>query len=174
MGNEGLNVLVALEAISYLVTAIGLPFALWVFMQEQRKEREKDDEEIYLKLADDYESFLKLTLKHADLRLLAPPEQQPTYTDEQRERRHVLFEILTAQFERAYILVYDQKMSHQATRLWQTWDDYIRSWCRRSDFRAALDQLLEGEDPDFQRYIRTVASEEAAKPSPVNDRARQA
>jgi hypothetical protein len=65
-------------------------------------------------------------------------------------------------------------MSHQATRLWQTWDDYIRSWCRRSDFRAALDQLLEGEDPDFQRYIRTVAGEEAAKPSPVNDRARQA
>jgi hypothetical protein len=65
-------------------------------------------------------------------------------------------------------------MSHQATRLWQTWDDYIRSWCRRNDFRTALDQLLEGEDPDFQRYIRTVAAEEAAKPSPVSDRARQA
>ena len=174
MGSEGVSALVALEAISYLVTAIGLPFALWVFMQEQRKEREKDDEEIYLKLADDYESFLKLILKHADLRLLAPPDQQPAYTDEQLERRHVLFEILIAQFERAYILVYDQKMSHQATRLWQTWDDYIRSWCRRSDFRAELDQLLEGEDPDFQRYIRTVATEEAARPPQVSDRAPKA
>lgn len=157
----------ALEALSYLVTVVGLPFALWVFIQEQRKEREKDDEEIYLKLADDYESFLKLTLKHADLRLLAPPEQQPAYTEEQRERRHVLFEILIAQFERAYILVYEQTMSHQAARLWQTWDDYIRSWCRRSDFRAALDQLLEGEDADFQRYIRTVAAEEAARNGPA-------
>lgn len=156
--------MVALEAISYLVTVIGLPFALWVFMQEQRKEREKDDEEIYLKLADDYESFLKLILQHADLRLLAPPEQQPAYTHEQRERRHVLFEILIAQFERAYILVYDERMSRQATRLWQTWDDYIRSWCRRSDFRTELERLLEGEDPDFQRYIRTVAAEEAARP----------
>jgi hypothetical protein len=169
MGNPGLNVLVALEAISYLVTAVGLPFALWVFMQEQRKEREKDDEEIYLKLADDYESFLKLTLKHADLRLLASPEQQPAYTDEQLERRHVLFEILIAQFERAYILVYDKKMSRQAARLWQTWDDYIRSWCRRSDFRTALDKLLEGEDPDFQLYIQTVAREEAARPAAVKD-----
>ena len=174
MGSQGVNALVALEAISYLVTAIGLPFALWVFMQEQRKEREKDDEEIYLKLADDYESFLKLTLKHADLRLLAPPEQQPAYTAEQLERRHVLFEILIAQFERAYILVYDEKMSHQATRLWQTWDDYIRSWCRRGDFRAELDRLLEGEDPDFQRYIRTVATEEAARPLQVGDRSPKA
>jgi len=155
--------LTALEALSYVVTVVGLPFALWVFMQEQRKEREKDDEEIYLELADDYESFLKLTLKHADLRLLAPPDQQPAYTDEQRERKHVLFEILIAQFERAYILVYEQTMSHQAARLWQTWDDYIRSWCRRSDFRAALDKLLEGEDADFQGYIRTIAAEEAAR-----------
>jgi hypothetical protein len=164
---EALTVFSLLEALSYVVTVVGLPFALWVFMQEQRKEREKDDEEIYLKLADDYESFLKLTLKHADLRLLAPPDQQPEYTAEQRERRHVLFEILIAQFERAYILVYEQKMSRQAARLWQTWDDYIRSWCRRSDFRAVLDQLLEGEDPDFQRYIRTIAAEEASRAAPL-------
>jgi hypothetical protein len=157
--------LVVLEALSYLVTIIALPFAIWVFVKEQRKERANDDEEVYLKLADDYESFLKLVLQHTDLRLLAPMAEQPTLTAEQMEKRHVLFEILIAQFERAYILVYEESMTRQAARLWQTWEDYMRSWCRRSDFRAQLPLLLEGEDAGFQAYIRRVAAEESTRVS---------
>jgi hypothetical protein len=80
--------------------------------------------------------FLNLVLQHADLRLLAPTrgaaEAQPGAVRE----RHVLFEILIAQFERAYILVYEESMTRQDARLWQTWEDYMRSWCRRSDFRG--------------------------------------
>jgi hypothetical protein len=157
-----------LEALSYVVTVVAFPFAIWIFIKEQRKERANDDEEVYLKLADDYESFLKLVLQNADLRLLAPTAQTVSLTPEQLERRHVLFEILIAQLERAYILVYEEKMSRQVARLWQTWEDYMRSWCRRADFRGQLDLLLEGEDPDFQAYIRRVARQEAERrpPSP--------
>jgi hypothetical protein len=152
-----------LEALSYVVTVVAFPFAIWIFIKEQRKERANDDEEVYLKLADDYESFLKLVLQNADLRLLAPTAQTVSLTPEQLERRHVLFEILIAQLERAYILVYEEKMSRQVARLWQTWEDYMRSWCRRADFRGQLDLLLEGEDPDFQAYIRRVARQEAER-----------
>jgi hypothetical protein len=152
-----------LEALSYIVTVVAFPFAIWIFIKEQRKERANDDEEVYLKLADDYESFLKLVLENADLRLLAPTAQTVTLTPEQLERRHVLFEILIAQLERAYILVYEEKMSRQVARLWQTWEDYMRSWCRRADFRGQLEVLLEGEDPEFQAYIRRVAQEEAGQ-----------
>jgi hypothetical protein len=49
-------------------------------------------------------------------------------------------------------------MAPQTKRLWATWDDYIRSWCKRSDFRGALDELLVGEDPDFGAYIRKIAN----------------
>jgi len=160
-----MSLLSVLEALSYLVTVVALPFAIWVFVKEQRKERANDDEEVYLKLADDYESFLKLVLAHADLRLLAPTAEQPSLNPEQLERRHVLFEILIAQFERAYILVYEETMSRQAARLWQTWEDYMRSWCRREDFREQLPVLLEGEDPEFQTYIRRVAAEESGRVS---------
>jgi len=45
--------------------------------------------------------------------------------------------------------------------LWQSWEDYIREWCRREDFRAALPGLLEGEDEDFARLIRGIAAQEA-------------
>lgn len=149
-----------LEALSYAVTIIGLPMAIAVYVLDRRKERMNDDEEVYLQLADDYEKFLKLVLDHADLRLMTAANVPPQLTPEQRERRDVLFEILVALFERAYILVYEDEMSRQAARLWQTWEDYMRAWCRRSDFREVLPKLLEGEDPDFARHITRVAAEE--------------
>jgi hypothetical protein len=163
-----------LEALSYIVTIIGLPFAIVVFLREQRKERQNDDEEVYLRLSDDYAKFLRLVLDNADLQLMTQLRPEKPFTPEQIERRNVLFELLIAIFERAYILVYEDRMSRQAARLWQTWLDYMREWCRRPDFRELLPQLLQGEDPEFQAYIQKLAGEEATAasiPTPVNSRA---
>jgi hypothetical protein len=156
-----MSLLEQLEGLSYLVTIIGLPFAIWIFLAERRKQRLNDDEEVYLQLADDYEKFLKLVLDHPDLHLMTQGEQLPALTPDQLERRNVLFEILTSIFERAYILVYEDSMSGQIARLWSTWEDYMRAWCRRPDFREMLPKLLEGEDPDFQAHIRRIAAEES-------------
>ena len=156
-----------LEALSYLVTVIGFPFAIIVFLHERRKERQNDDEELYLQLSDEYAKFLRLMLDHADLHLITRSQPASPFTSEQIERRNVLFELLISIFERAYILVYDERMGRQASRLWQTWADYIREWCRRPDFRELLPSLLQGEDPDFQDYIRKVANEEAQAPAPA-------
>jgi len=52
-------------------------------------------------------------------------------------------------FERAYLLVFEERMDKQTTRLWQSWEDYMREWCRRPDFREALPDLLSGEDEGF-------------------------
>ena len=57
---------------------------------------------------------------------------------EQKERRYALFSILVSIFERAYMLVYEDTMSRQTTRLWQSWEDYMREWCRRADFRERM------------------------------------
>src|SRR3954464_2124146 len=94
-----------LEALSYLVTVIGLPFAIYVFMKEQRKERQNDEEEMYLTLSDDYAKFLRLGLENWDLRLMTDAQPAMGFTEEQLERRKILFELLTAIFERSYILV---------------------------------------------------------------------
>jgi hypothetical protein len=74
-----------------------------------------------------------------------------------------VFEILISLFERAYLLAFDDEMTEKQRRRWSSWDDYMREWCRRPDFRAMLPQLLEGEDADFAAYIRKVAAGEAAK-----------
>lgn len=150
------------EIASYVVTVIGLPLAIWVFIAEQRKERQNDDDEVYQALSAEYTEFLKLVLENADLRLMSTSTAGPM-SDEQGERRWVLFSILISLFERAYLLVYEEDMGPQNRRLWLSWEDYMREWCHRPDFREALPKLLEGEDPDFVAHITRLAKEEAAK-----------
>ncbi len=148
------------EIASYVVTVIGLPFALIVFIWEQRKERRNEEEEIFQRLSDEYREFLKLVLDNADLQLLRREGAKRDFTDEQKERRLAIFGILISLFERAYLLVYEEDMDKQDRRLWQSWEDYMREWVRRADFRDALPELLEGEDEDFTRHIRALAEME--------------
>lgn len=151
------------EFLSYVVTIFGLPLAILVFMVEQRRERQNEEEEIYQRLSDEYTGFLKLVLTNPDLQVLRKQSPSEPLSDEQIERKLALFSILISLFERAYILVYEPVLDKQSRRLWQSWEDYMREWCRRRDFREALPELLGGEDEDFQAYIRQIAESEAAK-----------
>jgi hypothetical protein len=148
-----------LELASYFVTVIALPFAVWVFLAEQRKERENEEEEAYQHLSDAYNDFLKIVLDHADLQLRTN-SALPNPTPEQNERMLVIFDMLISLFERAYLVAYKPQMTETEQRRWNSWDDYMREWCRRDDFHNALPLLLRGEDPQFQAYIRGVAEEE--------------
>jgi len=148
-----------LEIATAVVTIVGLPFAIGVFLYEQRKERENEEEEQYQHLSDAYNAFLKVVLDHADLQLRTH-EPLPNPTPEQRERMLVIFDMLISLFERAYLVAFKQDMDGTERRRWNSWDDYMREWCRRDDFFNALPLLLRGEDPEFQSYIKRVAGEE--------------
>ena len=153
------DVLQWLEALSYLVTIIGLPLAIVVFVLDRRRDRQTDEEEIYLRLSDEYADFMRLVIDNADLRLRSPTP--PTnLSEEQQERKLALFAILVSLFERAYVLVYEEHMSRQQQRLWQSWEDYMHEWSQREDFRAALAPLLVGEDPGFVATIQRIAETE--------------
>jgi hypothetical protein len=151
------------ELASYIVTVVGLPLAIAVFLFEQRKERENEDEEAYQLLSDAYTDFLKLVLENPDLRLRTR-NSTTNLTEEQHERMMIIFDMLVALFERAYLLAYEPDMNDKQRRRWHSWDDYMRQWCRHEDFRLALPELLHGEDPDFSRYITRIAQE--GLPSP--------
>ena len=147
------------EIASYVVTALGLPVAILFFAWEQRKERDNEEEEQYQLLSDAYNDFLKVVLDHPDLQLRSnEPLENPTA--EQRERMLVIFDMLISLFERAYLVAYKPVMAETEKRRWNSWDDYMREWCRREDFHNALPLLLRGEDPEFQEYIRRIAAEE--------------
>jgi len=147
------------ELLSYVVTVVGLPLAIAVFLWERRKERLAEDEELHQRLAAAYTDFLKLVLDNADLGLLRADSEGTALDPEQAERRFALFGILIAIFEQAYVMVYEDDMSRQRQRLWQNWADYIEDWCARADFRAALPELLRGEDADFAAYMQATATQ---------------
>jgi len=152
-----------LEAASYLVTIIGLPLAIGVFIYDRRRDRQTDEEEIFLRLSDEYADFMRLVIDNADLHLLSPVVKGEL-SEDQLERKHALFAILVSLFERAYVLVYEDNMGRQQARLWQSWEDYMTEWCQREDFRAALPALFQGEDPGFVATIQRIAEMAAARP----------
>jgi hypothetical protein len=147
------------ETASFVVTVFGLPFAIFLFLFEQRKERDSEDEEAYQLLQNAYNDFLKIVLNNPDLQLRSTTMSN-NLSDDQRERTLIIYEMLIALFERAYIVSYEDDLKGVALRRWNSWDDYMREWCRREDFYYLLPQLLRGEDPDFASYIRRVADEE--------------
>lgn len=147
------------ELLSYIVTVVGLPFVIFIFIYEQRKERENEEQEIYHLLSNAYTDFLKLVIANPELKLRSQTAT-PNLTDEQKELMLAIFEMLISLFERAYLLSYEENMSDKKLRRWRSWEDYIREWCRRDDFRILLPRLLEGEDPEFAEYIRKLAKEE--------------
>lgn len=154
-----MDLMTILEMLSYAVTIVGLPLAIFVFVFEQRKERENEEEEIFQRLSDGYTDFLRLALDNPDLKLQSR-EATKGLSEEQTERMLAMFGILISLFERAYMVGFEKKMSSRKLRRWRSWDDFMREWCRREDFRNALPQLLQGEDPEFVAYITGLAANE--------------
>jgi hypothetical protein len=157
-----MNTIELFEFLSYIVTVIGLPFAIIVFIMEQNKERQNEEEEIFQRLSDEYREFLKLVLDNSDLQLLRREGARAEFSEEQKERRLAIFGILISLFERAYLLVYEDQLAGKPLRRWKAWEDYMREWVRRADFRDVLLALLEGEDEEFTRHILKLAEEEKA------------
>ena len=146
----------AWELASFIVTSLGLPFAILFFAWEQRKERDNEEEAAYQLLSDAYNDFLKIVLSNPDLHLRTnDPLLDPTA--EQKERMLVIFDMLISLFERAYLVAYKPRMGETERRRWNSWDDYMREWCQRKDFHALLPTLLVGEDEEFGAYIRKLA-----------------
>lgn len=151
-----------LEALSYIVTILGFPTAIFVFIYEERKSRENGEQELHRNLNEEYNSFLKLVLDNADLLLLRKSSPLKELTEEQLERKEIIFRMLISLFEKAYIILHAQNMDREATRRWLSWEDDMREWCRRDDFRAILPVYLEGEDEEFSHHIQAIAHEESA------------
>src|SRR5262245_35186348 len=109
------------ELLSYVVTVIGLPLAIVVFLFEQRKERENEEEEVYQLLSDNYQDFLKVALANPDLGIFSV-DGAPVLNDEQRERKFIIFNMLMSLFERAYLLLYEDDMTPKQARRWHSWE----------------------------------------------------
>jgi len=147
------------EVASYVVTVVGLPLAIVVFMVEQRRERRNEEDEVYQLLSNAYNDFLRVVIDNPDLRLRSQTAT-PDLSAEQQERMLVIFDMLISLLERAYLTAYGENMNAAQRRRWNSWQDFMREWLRRDDFYYRLPQLLKGEDPEFAAYLQKLAEEE--------------
>lgn len=147
------------ELASYVVTALGLPLALAIFVYEQRKERANEEAEVYQLLANAYNDFLKVVIDNPDLHLFTN-SATPDLTPLQQERMLVILDMLMSLFERAYLTAWGEHMNEAQQRRWNVWEDFMREWIRRDDFHLRIEALLIGEDPDFQAYFRGLVQQE--------------
>ena len=147
------------ELASYVVTALGLPLAILIFVYEQRKERANEEAEVYQLLANAYTDFLKVVLDNPDLHLFSN-SVTPDLTPLQQERMLIIFDMLMSLFERAYLTAWGPRMNADQRRRWNVWEDFMREWIRRDDFHLRVEALLVGEDPDFQDYFRRLVLQE--------------
>lgn len=152
-----------LELVHDLVEMVGLPLALVVFVVQQRQARRNEEVALVQSLLDQYTEFYKLLLENADLALYRSRGTPKPLTDEQQERQLLLFDVLVALLERAYVLLHPRRMERHLRKHWRTWETVIANWCAREDFRATLPQTLDGADPDFGPYLLRVAADQAAR-----------
>lgn len=153
---HNLQMLETWELLSYIVTVIGLPLAILVYLFEQHKERRNDENDVYERLSRNYQDFLQLALDNPDLKLLSQ-SHTPNLDPEQMERMQAIFGMLIALFERAYLLLYDKHLRGSELRRWRSWEDFMQEWCERDDFRDSLPSHIRGEDPEFADYISGLA-----------------
>lgn len=147
------------EVASYVVTVVGLPLAIVIFIFEQRRERRNEEDEVYQLLSNAYNDFLRVVIDNADLRLRSQ-SATPDLSAEQQERMLLILDMLISLLERAYLTAYSDGMNAAQRRRWNSWEDFMREWVRRDDFYYRLPQLLKGEDPEFAAYLQRLAEEE--------------
>lgn len=140
------------EFLSYVATVFGIPLAIWVFIHEEKKERQSEQEEIYDKLMEHYDSILGRLFEHPDI----DQHHKRLEDAELRRQQRLLYEMLINLFERAFILLYGEKETAYR-RMWNSWEDYIKVWISRPNFIEMLPELVKGEDVDFVAYMARLS-----------------
>jgi hypothetical protein len=140
------------EFLSYLATVIGIPMAIIIFLHQEKKERQNEQEEIYDQLMGHYADIQEKLFEYPELDMHGEESSDP----ETQRRQYILYEMLISLFERSFILLENEK-EPEYQRMWNSWVDYIQTWLNKPNFVRALPQLVKGEDPDFVAYIAKLS-----------------
>lgn len=154
-----------LEGLSYLVTILGFPAAIFVIVREERLRRANEEHELHRSLSKEYDDFLRMVMDNADLLLMSQQQLPEPISREQNERIEIIYRMLLSLFEKAFIILHTDDMDAKAQRRWTSWEDDIIEWCHRDHFRRLLPKLIDGEDPQFQAYILKLSRESETSPS---------
>jgi hypothetical protein len=151
-----------LEPLSYLVTILGVPGAVYLFWSELRRQRREREHAAYNALADQYLDYIRMCIDDPDLGQFEWSVEE--VADVRLDRKQMmLLTYLIAIFERAYFMYRDQSARFRRKQ-WSGWEAYIDEWCARPPFRRAWGLYGQMFDTDFSAYLagRVRAAEASA------------
>jgi hypothetical protein len=148
-----------LEIIALVITILGAPVAIFFYFKERRKERQDREYGTYNALDDKYIDFLNLCLTNADLGIYQMAEDvDKNLSEDQKQRRTVIFEILICLFERAYLMYKDQSEAIKRNQ-WAGWNAYIEDWMENVQFLDAWENTLSAQyDNDFLKHMNAIVA----------------
>lgn len=135
------------ETLSYAVTVLGVPAAIYLYFNDTAKERIAEQQEIDGQLKEEYNDILDNLIEHPEL----DKHDAPLDGDRARQQARIYQKLISC-FETSFIRLYDRK-EKELQRMWNSWQDLIDEWLNEPNFANNLPKLLVGEDENFAAFI---------------------
>ncbi|MEM2089827.1 MAG: hypothetical protein QXL88_01915, partial [Candidatus Pacearchaeota archaeon] len=98
-----------LEILSYIVIILGIPWAIYEFLENKRRERIEREYGTYDALDEKFIEFQNLCLQYPYLDVFDLPDKNPVKLNERQKKEELIaFSILFSIFERAFLMYYNQ------------------------------------------------------------------
>jgi hypothetical protein len=145
-----------LQVATNLLVCLSILWLVPSFIINKRKETERYELETYNKLNDEYLRILEVLLNNVGLDLYADTGEAYSQDPLVKRKRLLIYSMLITLFERAYILLYEGKSDRARDRRWKGWEEYIKEWCSRPDFRVHLQDSLKNDDVGLKKLIELL------------------
>jgi hypothetical protein len=142
-----------LQIIAHLVTLVGLPLAIWLYLQEKRRAGHARAYGAWHSLDDQYHHFLELCLARPELDVFEPPlPDAGEVTPAQIRQERIMFRMLLGLFQRAYVMFHDPTTDVEE-RQWSEWVARMREYAARENFRLAWLELGPRFEVEFVGFM---------------------
>lgn len=127
----------ALESFSYIVAIVGASTAVIIFWKNSSAESRDMERRIYKDMQDQMHRINELCFNHPELDAgwFRRDGVGVSLTPEQKVQLCILYDMITSLFEDAY-LIYGVASAKQRQRQWGGWEEYIRDYVGRPDYKA--------------------------------------
>lgn len=147
------TLLTTLEMLSYAVTILGVPAAIFVYLREQYNVRQEREYGTFDSLDDKYIELQTLCLDYPELDIFDTPyDEPPSLSKEKQKQEEAFLLIRVAIFERAF-LMYSRTSEGARKAQWQGWEVEILEWMDRENYAKVWQEHKHYYDQAFVEYF---------------------
>ncbi len=142
-----------IELATAIVNILGVPTAIFIYIKEQRLQREAAEYGTYDALDNKYIELQQLCLEYSNLDIFDTPYETPAKLNEQEEKQEeAILLIRVSIFERAF-LMYSRTPKKAKSAQWQGWEEDILDWMDRPNYSKVWLEQKEYFDSEFMKYF---------------------